>query len=62
MKTVHMKEKQSGEAFRFTVKIDPSKIAKGHEQHKSGAGAHKNWRKETRQQFKQKFRSESYGE
>lgn len=63
MKNVQMKEKEeSGVLFRFTVHTDPTKIAKGHQQHKSGAGAHKNWRKESRQKFKQKFRSAEHGE
>lgn len=63
MKNVQMKEREEpGVLFRFTVQTDATKIAKGHQQHKSGAGAHKNKRKETRQQFKQKFRSAEHGD
>ncbi len=62
MKNVQMKERKPGVLFQFTIDIDPTKIAKGHQQHKSGAGAHKNKRKETRQQFKQKFRRNENGE
>lgn len=40
-------------------KIDFTKIPRGHTPHRSGAGAHKNWRKELRSQAKIRLKNES---
>lgn len=39
-------------------KIDFNKIPKGHTPHRSGAGAHKNWRKKNRQSVKNEIKKE----
>lgn len=43
------------DTIRFKIKVDMKKVPKGHSPHRSGAGKHKNWRKETRQQGKVKL-------
>lgn len=41
-------------------KIDFTKIPRGHTPHRSGAGVHKNWRKENRTHTKTRLKNESY--
>jgi hypothetical protein len=41
MKNTQQKKKNE---MVIVVKIDPSKVAKGHTPHRSGSGPHKNWR------------------
>lgn len=40
------------DTIRLKIKIDPTKIPKGHTAHRSGSGKHKNWRRENRQDAK----------